>query len=130
MSKLRYGLQLCNQVRTKPDDPENMNMKSAQLAQNKMLRMFDGVSLKEHILSSSLLQKYNIASVNQLAEEIKLVEAWKAIHINSYPFKMEQAKKVSYCKDRRKFLTMPSLAKNYKDIFLFWETFIVFFHWV
>ena len=107
-----------------------MNLKSAQLAQNKMLRMFDGVSLKEHILSSSLLQKYNIASVNQIAEEIKLVEAWKAIHINSYPFKMEQAKKVSYCKDRRKFLTMPSLAKNYKDIFLFWEKFIVFFHWV
>ena len=56
MPKLRYGLQLCNQVRMKPDDPENQNMKTAQVAQNKMLRMLDGVSLKEHISSRSLLQ--------------------------------------------------------------------------
>ena len=33
----------------KPEDPENQNMKTAQVAQNKMLRMLDGVSLKEHI---------------------------------------------------------------------------------
>ena len=58
MSKLRYSLQLCNQVRTKPEDPTNQNMKSAQVAQNKMLRMLDCVSLKDHITSKSLLQKY------------------------------------------------------------------------
>ena len=58
MSKLRYGLQLCNQVRVKQEDPENQNMKAAQIAQNKMLRMLDGVSLKEHVTSSSLLKKY------------------------------------------------------------------------
>ena len=46
MSKLRYGLQLCNQVRIKSEDPENQNMKAAQVAQNKMMRMLDGVSLK------------------------------------------------------------------------------------
>ena len=50
MSKLRYGLQLCNQVRTKQDDPSNTNMKTAQMAQNKMLRMLDRVSFKELIL--------------------------------------------------------------------------------
>ena len=71
MSILRYGLQLCNQVRTKSEDPTNSNMKATQVAQNKMLRMLDGVSLKEHITSKSLLIKYNLASVNQLAGEIK-----------------------------------------------------------
>ena len=88
MSKLRSGLQLCNQVRVKKEDPENLNMKATQVAQNKMLRMVDGVSLKEHVTSSSLLQKYNIPSVNQLAGEIKLMEAWKATHVPYYPFKM------------------------------------------
>ena len=47
MSKLRYGLQFCSQVRTKIDDPTNQNIKAIQIAQNKMLRMLEGVSLKE-----------------------------------------------------------------------------------
>ena len=58
MSKLTYGLQLCNQVRTKLEDPSNSQMNSIQLAQNKMLRMLDRVSLKDHITTKSLLQKY------------------------------------------------------------------------
>ena len=91
MAKLRYGLQLCNQVRLKPEDSENQNMKAAQIAQNKMLRMLDGVSLKEHITSSSLLTKYGLPSVNQLAGEIKLVEAWKSIKVPNYPFQMEES---------------------------------------
>ena len=90
MSKLRYGLQLCNQVRLKKEDPENQNMKAAQVAQNKMMRMLEGVSLKDHVTSISLLQKYNIPSVNQLVGEIKLMEAWKSINIPSYPFQMEE----------------------------------------
>ena len=84
MSKLRYGLQLCNQVRVKASDSLNSNMKAVQVAQNKMLRMLEGISLKEHITSISLLQKHNIPSVNQLAGEIKLIEAWKSINIPKY----------------------------------------------
>ena len=72
----------------KRDDPENQNMKATQIAQNKMLRMLDGVSLKDHTTSSSLLQKYNLPSINQLAGEIKLMEAWKATHVPSYPFQI------------------------------------------
>ena len=44
MSKLRYGLQLCNQVRTKPEDSTNLQMNAIQVCQNKMLRMLDRVS--------------------------------------------------------------------------------------
>ena len=60
MSKLTYGLQLYNQVRTKLEDPSNSQMNSIQLAQNKMLRMLDRVSLKDHITTKSLLQKYKL----------------------------------------------------------------------
>ena len=65
-------------------------MKAAQVAQNKMLRMLDGVSLKEHISSNFLLKKHGLPSVNQLAGEIKLVEAWKSTHVTSYPFQLEE----------------------------------------
>ena len=53
-----------------------------------MLRMMEGVSLKDHITSQSLLQKHNLPSANQLAGEIKLLEAWKATHLPDYPFQM------------------------------------------
>ena len=89
MSPVSPILQLCNQVRTKQDDPSNTNMKTAQTAQNKMLRMLDRVSLKEHVTSKSLLLKYNLPSVNQLAAEIKITEAWKAQNITNYPYKLE-----------------------------------------
>ena len=88
MSKMRYGLQFNSRVRTNPSDPVNQNMKAVQVSQNKMLRMIDGVSLKDHVTSQSLLKKYNLSSANQLAGEIKLLEAWKSIHIPEYPFQM------------------------------------------
>ena len=90
MSKLRYGLNLCNRVRMKTDDPTNKFMKAIQICQNKMLRMLDRVSLNEHVTTKSLLNKYKLASVNQLSAEIKLLEAWKAVNITNYPFQMEK----------------------------------------
>ena len=54
-----------------------------------MLRMLDRVTLKDHVTSKSLLLKYNLPSVNQLAAEIKLIEAWKSQNIPNYPFKLE-----------------------------------------
>ena len=66
MSKLRYSLQLCNQVRTKPEDPTNQNMKSAQVAQNKMPRMLDCVSLKDHIIVSIEFSPLSSIDTNKL----------------------------------------------------------------
>ena len=56
-----------------------------------MLRMLDRVSLKEHIPSTVLREKYGLPSVNQLAAEIKILEAWKSINVDNYPFQMELA---------------------------------------
>ena len=36
-----------------------------------------------------MLKKYNLPSVNQLAAQIKLVEAWKSQNIEQYPIKLE-----------------------------------------
>ena len=79
MSRLRYGLQLCNKVRLHVNEPKNQNMMSLQVAQNKMLRMINGSSLKDHVTSASLLDKYNLPSVNQLSAGIKILETWKII---------------------------------------------------
>ena len=51
--------------------------------------MLDRVTLKDHVTAESLLLKYNLPSVNQLAAEIKLTETWKSINIQNYPFKLE-----------------------------------------
>ena len=88
MSKLRYGLQLCNKVKTNEEDMVSQNIKSTPIAMNKMVRMLDGVSLKDHVTTNSLLKKYNLPSVNQLAAEIKLVEAWKIMHVPDYPLQL------------------------------------------
>ena len=49
MAKLRYGLQFVSQVRTQQSDPINQNMKAVQVAQNKMLRMLEGITLQDHL---------------------------------------------------------------------------------
>ena len=112
MSKLRYGLQLCNQVRTNTEDPTNSLMKSVQVAQNKMLRMLDRISLKDHVTSKSLLLKYNLSSVNQLAAEIKLLESWKSVNLANYPFQLERNNTSQTNNDRVLRLTSIKFGKD------------------
>ena len=112
MAKLRYGLQLCNQVRTKPEDPTNIQLDAVQVAQNKMLRMLDRVTLKDHVSSISLAKKYNLPSVNQLAAQIKLIEAWKCLHRDNYPLKLEPNNPDRPVNQRE---LRPGLIKTWKD---------------
>ena len=90
MSKLRYGLQLCSNVRLTESDPTSTNLKSVQIAQNKLLRLMDNSSLKDRKHSRDLLKKFNLLSVNQTAIQIKLMEAWNATHVKDYPTQMEK----------------------------------------
>ena len=78
-SKLRYGLQLCSNVRIIEDETKNAHIKKAQLAQNKILRLLDNSTLKDRKSTCELLQKFDMLSVNQLAASIKLTEIWKSI---------------------------------------------------
>ena len=45
----------------------------------------DNSTLKDRKHSQDLLRKFDLLSVNQTAIQIKLMEAWKSIHIKDYP---------------------------------------------
>ena len=51
--------------------------------------MLNNTTLKDHIPTKSLLEKFNLLSVNQLAASIKLIEAWKSVNIVNYPVQMD-----------------------------------------
>ena len=89
MSKLRYGLQLCTRVTTKNEDRKTASMKALQLTQNRMLRVINGSRIKDMISIESMLSKFNLLSVNQLAAQIKITEVWKSINIDNYPVKLD-----------------------------------------
>ena len=79
ISKLRYGLQLCSNVRTNESEPKNSNMKAAQIAQNKLLRLLNNTSMKDRVSTEDLLKNTGLLSVNQLAASIKLLEVYPAV---------------------------------------------------
>ena len=84
-SKIRYGLQLLGQVRTRTDDPECADLKAIQL-----LRSLNGTLIKDRVSTSSLLEKYGVLSINQLNAQVKLLEIWKAMNVEGYPLKIKQ----------------------------------------
>ena len=80
--------------RTEESETINSNMKKIQLAQNRLLRMLEGVTIKDRISISSMLEKHNFPSINQLSAEVKLTETWKAMNIEKYPTKMVPGKQI------------------------------------
>jgi hypothetical protein len=88
-SKLRYGLQLCTEVRLTEDQPKNQVVTMAQRAQNKMIRVLDGSQIVDQKSTKRLLEEQNMLSVNQMAAQIKLTEMWKATNDPQYPIKMK-----------------------------------------
>jgi len=89
ISKLRYGLQLCTKIRLNESDKTQENMKSLQRTQNRMLRAIDGTKIKDKISTSSMLQKFGLLSINQLAAKIKLIEGWKIVNNEEYPLSLD-----------------------------------------
>jgi hypothetical protein len=88
-SKLRYGLQLCTEVRLTEEQPKSQLVAMVQRAQNKMLRVLDGARIVDRKSTKSLLEEQNMLSVNQIAAQIKLAETWKASNDPQYPIKMK-----------------------------------------
>ena len=89
-SKLRYGLQLCTQVRMTDEDKKSQNLKLTQIAQNKMLRLLDKSRIRDKRSIKEMLTRFDMLSVNQTAAQIKLTEAWKAVNEPKYPLKMRR----------------------------------------
>ena len=87
MSKARYGLQLCGQVRTDISDPHNCNLQSLQRAQNKMLRVILNKKYTDQTSAEALLNEAGFKSINQINAEIKLNEVWKSCNLENYSVK-------------------------------------------
>ena len=76
------------------EDKKEQNVKAAQIAQNKLLRILDGSNLKDRRHISDMLIKQEMLSVNQTAAQIKLTEAWKASKEEDYPVKMRREREI------------------------------------
>ena len=72
--------------------PNYTIMTSIQSAQNRLLRLLEGCTLKDRKSTKFLLDKHNLLSVNQLAIEIKMTETWKSINLINYPIKLKDNK--------------------------------------
>ena len=88
-SKLRYGLQLYTSVQLNSEETKSSTMKSLQLTQNRLLRMLNGTRVAEKVSIKTMLNKFELLSVNQLSAQIKLTEVWKSINVGKCPLKLE-----------------------------------------
>ena len=64
-------------------------MKSLQLSQNRLLRSLNQTRVADKVSTKSMLDKFELLSVNQLAAEIKLLEVWKSVNVEGCPIKLE-----------------------------------------
>ena len=54
-----------------------------QKTQNKMLRFLNKSRVVDKVNTKSILDKFNLVSVNQLNAQIKLTETWKSLNLSS-----------------------------------------------
>ena len=69
-------------------------MKELQMAQNRLLKMINNSKISDKISSKSMLKKFNLISINQLADQIKLTETWKILNLENYPVEIRPARNV------------------------------------
>ena len=50
--------------------------------------------IKDRVSVKSMLQRFNLLSVNQLSAQIKLLEVWKAKNVDGYALSFESYKQV------------------------------------
>ena len=55
-----------------------------------MLRVLDNCRIKDKRRKKDMLERFDMLSVNQLAAQIKLTEAWKAMNDKEYPVKLRR----------------------------------------
>ena len=89
MSRLRYGLQLYTKSVLTEEENRSPILKALQLTQNRMLRCINKSKISDKISIRTMLEKFDLVSVNQLAIQIKLIEVWKSINVPDHPLKLE-----------------------------------------
>ena len=69
---------------SKEDDPIPGCVKAIKVAQNDCLRLLSGTKRTDHTSIKSMLEDLGWLSINQLAAETRLIEAWKSVHMEDY----------------------------------------------
>ena len=72
VSKISYSLQLLGKVKSKEDQPSQIDFEKIQLIQNKMARLLEKTKISEHKTTKSIVNNINMLSVNQMNAQIKL----------------------------------------------------------
>ena len=83
MSKLRYGLALFWPVRIENSDPHPTAIHGIKVIFNRMLRILCGTVQENRMSVKKMLQKLDWLSINQMAAEVRLIETWKALNLDS-----------------------------------------------
>ena len=89
-SKLRYGLALYGKIRWNEEDVRTQEFKDIQKNQNKLLRYLNNTRVSDKVSTKSILEKFDILSINQLNASIKLCDMWKAVNVENYPTKVDK----------------------------------------
>ena len=55
-----------------------------------MLRLLDGIRIRDRRNVRDMLEKFDMLSVNQTLAQVKLLEAWKANKDENYPIHMKK----------------------------------------
>ena len=85
MSKIRYGVQMFGNVRTKEEEAKQKTLGSIQVSQNKLARFLNGNKLMDKIPTVQIYKELNLLSVNQINAQIKLLDVWKSKNCDYCP---------------------------------------------
>ena len=83
MSKLRYGLAIFWPVRYEDSDPHPTAVHGIKVVFNRMLRILCGTIKEDRMSVEKMLKKLGWLSINQMAAEVRLIEVWKALNLDT-----------------------------------------------
>ena len=87
MSHIRYALPLYCPVKIEDNDPTSGSITDLKKVFNDCLRLLLGKFISDEVSIKSMLDELGWLSINQLAAETRLIEAWKTVHLEDYCMK-------------------------------------------
>ena len=98
MSHVRYGISLYCPIEIDLEDPHSLCIEKLRVVFNDCLRLLTRNSRKNHVSINKMLEDLGWLSLNQIASETRLIEAWKTACYEDYPLKdtLKKRSKSSY----------------------------------
>ena len=87
MSHVRYGISLYCPIEIDAEDPHSLCIEKLRVVFNDCLRLLTRNSRKDHVSINQMLDDLGWLSLNQIASENRLIEAWKTANFEDYSLK-------------------------------------------